>query len=439
VGGSYVVPKNNADVERATLTRALLRALALTAACVAFAAVSALVIAHLLRFNTQLCHDGLGIAAHPKPRSRGRGEVTLLPRDHVACSAGCTADLCGRDLSGADLTGNLEALLSASFDSETTWPPRLPLAFSPEHVMEVGKSPGLGLRDLHAQGITGRGVGVAIIGPALLVDHTEYAGRLRLYEELHCADTAATPYGAAAASLAVGRTVGVAPEAALYYIAETHTAGRVDPSGEPRVGQPADLRVIARSIERVRETNRRLPGDRKIRVIAIPTGWEPADRGYQDLANAVWAAEEEGIFVISASLPAERGLRFAGVAREPLDDPDDTASYQPPLRTRSAPLEIGAGPLPLLVPLDSRCMAAASGTRDYVFRREGKWNLMVPYLAGLYALCCQVRPDLTPERFWAVALETGDPVRLGRYGTGRPLGRLANPRRLVRALQRDQI
>lgn len=421
------------------MRRALLRAFALTVACVALAALCALVIAHLLRFNTQLSRDGLGIAARPKPRSQGKGRVTLLPRDHIACSVGCTADLCGRDLSGADLTASLDGLLAASFDSETTWPPRLPLAFSPEHVMELGKDPGLGLRDLHAQGLTGRGVGVAIIGPALLVDHTEYAGRLRLYEELHCADTAATPYGAAAASLAVGRTVGVAPEAALYYIAETHTPGRVDVSGEPRIGEPADLRVIARSIERVRETNRRLPGDRRIRVIAIAAAWEPADQGYQDLATAVWAAEEDGMFVISPSLGAERGLRFAGVARDPLDDPDDLASYEPPLRTQSAPLEVGAGPLPLLVPLDSRCVAAASGTRDYVFRREGKWNLMVSYLAGLYALSCQARPDLTPERFWALALETGDPVRLGQYGTGRPLGHLVNPRRLAKALQREAI
>lgn len=421
------------------MRRALLRAFALTVACVALAALCALVIAHLSRFHTQLSCDGLGIAAHPKPRSQGRGAVALLPRDHIACSATCTADLCGRDLSAADLTANLDDLLAASFDSETTWPPRLPLAFSPEHVMELGRNPGLGLRELHSQGITGRGVGVAVIGPALLVEHTEYVGRLRLYEELHCADTAATPYGAAAASLAVGRTVGVAPEAALYYLAETHTTGRPALSGEPKAGQPVDLRSLARSIHRLRDTNRRLPGDRKIRVIAIPAAWEATDVAYQELAAAVWAAEEDGMFVISGSLGAERGLRFAGVARDPLDDPDDLASYEPPLRTQLAPRQVGAGALPLLVPLDSRCMAAASGSRDYVFRREGRWNLMVSYLAGLYALCCQVRPDVTPEQFWAVAIETGDPVRMGRYGRGRPLGLLANPRRLVRALQREDI
>jgi hypothetical protein len=36
---------------------------------------------------------------------------------------------------------------------------------------------------MHAQGITGQGVGIAIIDNPLLVDHEEYAGRLRLYEE----------------------------------------------------------------------------------------------------------------------------------------------------------------------------------------------------------------------------------------------------------------
>ncbi len=50
-----------------------------------------------------------------------------------------------------------------------------------------------------------------------------------------------------------------------------------------------------------------------------------------------------------------------------------------------------------------------------------------------------MRPDITPERFWAVALETGDTVRMGQYGRGRPLGRLANPRRLIGTLQREGV
>ena len=51
--------------------------------------------------------------------------------------------------------------------------------------MELGKDPGLGVRQLQAQGITGSGVGIAIIDQPMLVDHQEYASRLKLYEEIN--------------------------------------------------------------------------------------------------------------------------------------------------------------------------------------------------------------------------------------------------------------
>ncbi len=44
---------------------------------------------------------------------------------------------------------------------------------------------------------------------------------------------------------------------------------------------------------------------------------------------------------------------------------------------------------------------------DYAFHREGRWSSAAPYLAGLCALVCQVRPDITPELFWETGLETG--------------------------------
>lgn len=84
------------------------------------------------------------------------------------------------------------------------------------------------MRELHALGITGKGVSIGIIDLTLLVDHREYAGRLRLYEEIHTlrgsegvpADTGeAQMHGPAVASIAAGITVGVAPDADLYYIA----------------------------------------------------------------------------------------------------------------------------------------------------------------------------------------------------------------------------
>ena len=44
--------------------------------------------------------------------------------------------------------------------------------------------------------------------------------------------------------------------------------------------------------------------------------------------------------------------------------------------------------------MDSRCTASPTGINDYVYYREGGMSWTVPYLAGLYALACQVNPDI---------------------------------------------
>ena len=118
------------------------------------------------------------------------------------------------DLRDWDLSDMEEELFAADFDTRTQWPADLPGSFEPERLLELGKDPGLGLRALHEQGITGKGVGIAIIDQTLLVEHREYADRLRLYQEYHtAAEDGASTHGPAVASIALGETVGVAPEA----------------------------------------------------------------------------------------------------------------------------------------------------------------------------------------------------------------------------------
>lgn len=48
-------------------------------------------------------------------------------------------------------------------------------------IMENGKNPGLGIRELHKQGITGKGVNVAIIDQNLLLHHPEFSGKIAAY------------------------------------------------------------------------------------------------------------------------------------------------------------------------------------------------------------------------------------------------------------------
>ncbi len=161
-------------------------------------------------------------------------------------------DLRSTDVSGLDLDGRLDDLLYADFDSKTIWPEKLSDGFDPDKLMEIGKNPGLGLRQLHASGITGKGVGVAIIDQTLLVDHVEYKDQLKMYEEIHNRIGPAAMHGPAVASIAVGKSVGVAPEADLYYIAESHENNDV-----------MDLTWFAESIDRIVEVNKMLPKDQK--------------------------------------------------------------------------------------------------------------------------------------------------------------------------------
>jgi len=90
----------------------------------------------------------------------------------------------------------------------------------------------------------------------------------------------------------------------------------------------------------------------------------------------------------------------------------------------------------LLVPMDSRATASPTGTEDYVFYSSGGWSWSVPWISGLYALACQVKPDLTPEVFWAEALKTGRTIRI-KHGTEElDFGTIADPVALIESLER---
>jgi hypothetical protein len=57
------------------------------------------------------------------------------------------------------------------------------------------------------------------------------------------------------------------------------------------------------------------------------------------------------------------------------------------------------------------------------------------YIAGLYALSCQVKPDITPQIFWDAALETGDTITLSHKENKLQFGIIVNPNRLIETLK----
>lgn len=387
-----------------------------------------------LSYRTLLSAPGkLEIVRQPKPVNFQRGRYSELPRYDPKSGGHWQVDVRGSDLSQLDLSDRLSDLLHADFDSVTRWPQKLPAGFDPQRIMDLGKDPGLGVRRLHARGITGKGVAVGVIDQTLLVDHVEYRDRLQLYEEIHSsADAPAQMHGPAVASIAVGKNVGVAPESDLYYIAETHGVF------QPGKDFEWDFTWLAQSIHRLLDVNASLPVGRKIRVISISVGWSPNQKGYAEAMDAVERARKENVFVVSTAIEACYGLAFHGLGREAMADPNDFSSFGPGSwwaamfwggQQRFAPGKR------LLVPMDARSTASPTGDNHYVHYDSGGWSWSVPWIAGLYALACQIDPSITPERFWAEALQTGKTIRVKNDSLELEFGTIADPVALIERIE----
>jgi subtilisin family serine protease len=342
----------------------------------------------------------------PDPLPASQGALAALPRFDESNGDPFQIDLRGRDLSGLDLRDSQTELDNAVFDTATIWPAKdkLPGGFDPQRILELGKVPGPGLSALHAQGITGKGISIGIVDSTLLVDHQEYADRLRWYEEINTnADEPAFMHGPGVASIAAGKTVGVAPEASLYFIGQDVTE---DVPG----GLEAVDRGMAQGIRRLLEINATLPKEQKIRVISISLGMGPDSPGWDEISSALQAADEQGVFVIYIEMQmAGRGPVYNGLGREALSDPQDFASYQAgAFWAGYETLDPKSGWI--FVPMDSRTLASPTGSDQYAFYRLGGLSWGPPFLAGMYALAAQVDPAITPQRFWDLAQRTGKPV-----------------------------
>jgi len=367
----------------------------------------------------------LEIVRHPPAadysRMPSRGKLKAIPSYRPGSGQNWQVDLRSCDLSALDVRDRREDLLHADFDSRTIWPSRLPQEFDVTRIMDLGKNPGLGLRTLHARGITGTGVGIGIIDQALLVQHVEYKKQLRLYEEIHWLDGSdAQMHGPAVASIAVGKSVGVAPEADLYFIAEWHSRSF------GALGSECVLPPLARAIDRLVAISKTLPRERRIRVISISLGINPGMRGFDLAKEAISRAERAGIYTVYV----QDG--FMGMGREPLENPDEFACFGPGEFWKRW-WRGGTGSL--MVPMDSRCLASPTGDSNYAFYRNGGMSWAVPGVSGLYALACQVSPQVTPEIFWETARKTAVITKIERDGKTVEFGPVMNPRGLLEALR----
>ncbi|MGI6273885.1 MAG: hypothetical protein ACOYLD_16230 [Anaerohalosphaeraceae bacterium] len=293
------------------------------------------------------------------------------------------------DLRNTDLSEKIAKIATLSFNARTQWPApdKLPEDFDPQAWIDAAMNPGLEIRTLHEQGITGKGVAIGVIAAPLNTAHPEFAGRIAWHLDLAATPDFRRP-GTAIAGLLAGANCGIAPQADLYYCAVRIGASETD---------------YVEALARLMELNKSLAADRKIRLVCVPVapdgGLHQSGPGQETWQDACIAAEQAGMLIID-------GAHRHGFIRQCSYDasaPDDITRCIPGAPDKT-PI---ASPNNLYAPTSPRTVPESIGNHhDYAFCGRGDSAWSIPYCAGVLALGWQVNPALTPEEIMTLLYET---------------------------------
>ncbi len=330
-------------------------------------------------------------------------------------------DVSSYDLSKIDI-------LKIRYAEDTKWPEdktKLPNAFNPKDFLEKRKNPGLGVRELHQQGVCGQGRAVAVIDSFRLFNHVEYLHSLKGYEEIHIDEN---NYGGgencAYISALVGKNCGVAPEADVYYYA-------VDNANRTQLYYAEAIRKVCLLHQKLKEE-----GKNGIDVIAILYGLTNPlfkdEEGFEETCAAVKEAEALGIwcYIGSANFEANGMWREERVYCPLNGDVDNFADYvlsEYSVLHKVQRKEVQLFQASLCFPAGGNTHALGVKMNEYAFDHAAS-AFSKSFAVGLYLLAKSVKPNLTPAEFWLLGLETGD-FREG-------IGTIVNPKRLIEALRR---
>jgi subtilisin family serine protease len=331
-------------------------------------------------------------------------------------------DVRNKDLRNYDLSESRIIMNHITFNERTRFPAdrsKRPAhgsehKYQPEYIIERGKNPGLGIRSLHEQGITGKNISVAIIDEPLILDHPEYKGKIVAYKDFtgHPLGTAAllsSAQGPAVASLLAGETVGTAPGVNIYYAAVPAWTA-------------FDASYYAAALDWIVELNETLPEGEKIRAASIsinPTNPRPWINVAQYL-QSFQKAQEAGILVLDCT--REHGV-IIGASFYDYENPEDITLSRPvnnlyrifiaPDHYRAAAGDIYTeahmdNKLMLRAPALRRTMAEAHDPGEFSYSYDGRGELSwaVPYITGVLAMGWQVRPELDPGEIIKILFDT---------------------------------
>ena len=337
----------------------------------------------------------------------------------------------GADLSDMDLSVLGDKIKYMNFDEKTIFPAtdKLPKGFDPKKLLEDGKNPGLGVRDLHKHGITGKGITVAILDNGLdTPEHPEIKNNLIHHEIIGA--TFSHYHGLVCASLLCGKTTGVAPDAKLVYFSTGFKPVTTDAQGREHFSAKDDITAL----RKILDMNSQLPNNEKISAVSISRGWFNDCPESEEFKDIVLKLIESGVFVLPVNARDYYGpsANFTTTDRNINSNPDDAKSYTTGFwRNRNKyPLTNNR----ILAPAGGRTAADSQNNYTYWGANSGiSWA--TPYMVGVYALAKQVYPDLTPLKFFETVRQTGYQMELsdGRKNI------LIQPKKIIEQLQQELI
>jgi subtilisin family serine protease len=270
-----------------------------------------------------------------------------------------------------------------------------------EQILNLGMNPGLGVRELHAQGITGKGVTVAIIDQNMILDHPEFQDKVIKYRDMGTNQpaTIGSMHGPAVTSLLAGNNIGTAPDVKVYYAAIPTWL--------------YDAQYFADALDWIIAENKKLPNEEKIRVVsvsAIPSGMWSEYKNMDAWDAAYKRATEAGILVLDCTY--EQGITLA--CTYDLHDPDNPTKCIP---------NWGLGPVNpphKRINIPTSRTSATEGESycfSYQFTGIGGLSWTVPYLTGVLAMGWQVNPNLTGAQLLDLLYDSAYEINYKTEGT----------------------
>lgn len=312
-----------------------------------------------------------------------------------------------------NLENKYDVLLTCSFDTLTPWPPkdRMPENFNPGEIITIGMDPGLGIRELHRQGITGKDVKVAIIDFPFMPNHEEYRDKVVSFNLTNGKniETFRKPamHGTGTASLLVGEQCGVAPGATLYFW------------GNPDTGSK-DFTQYINGLQEILKFNSNKKTVDCIRVISLSFGAAKDFNKVDDFKEILEKLKDTGVTVVLV----DKSIK--GIGCPLYKDRNNPLDYR--LQHYFQGYEKDMPSDILYVPCDFRTTASERGEKEYTFYGEGGISWAVPYLAGVIALGYQVNPSLKTDDIFKYLRETGTPFNRGW---------IVNPQEFIRKVKQN--